>query len=175
MASLVFYYRPNSSQPGPTNSPEIPSSPSLTPSLTPTPESTILPRVSVKPTEEPFLGLNNIKSPATCQVDGVIDFTDATTFLSTNSRIAWQNIDSSGRLINWKIFPVDKIAVGPNIFANLTVPDGQYHELTIRLPEKPIAKKYTLTASVTYGQIIQGDVKIKESDCTGRVEVNLNF
>lgn len=145
------------------------------------PNQTVLPgavgSLGPKPviTEEPFLGLNNIKEPATCQIGGEINFSASDSFSSADSRISWQNVDSQGRLIKWRVAPSDNLAIGPNLFANLAVPSGQYHNLTVRLPDRPIAKNYILTASITYGQIIQGDVKVKETDCTGQVKVNLNF
>ena len=145
----------------PTNS-DIVQSPVPTP--TPAPVST----------KESFLGLHGIKSPATCQISGETNFIDSKSY-SSNTKISWQNIDSQGRLINWHISPQDDLAIGPNIFANLSVPNGEYENLTIRLPENPISKIYLLTTSVTYGQIIQGDVKIKEVNCTGQVKINLNF
>ena len=125
-------------------------------------------------TKEPFAGLNGIKVPATCQISCEINFTDSKSY-SSNTKISWQNIDSQGRLINWHISPQGDLAVGPNIFANLTVPNGEYESITIRLPENLTPKTYLLTTSVTYGQIIQGDVKIKEVNCTGQIKVNLNF
>lgn len=126
------------------------------------------------PTETPFLGLHGIKTPATCQVSGEAEFSDPGLY-SSNTKLSWQNIDSQGRLINWRISPQDDLAIGPNIFANLMVPDGEYENLTIRLPENPISKTYLLTASVTYGQFIDGDLKVKEVDCVGQVKINLNF
>jgi|SRR3989338_8505086 len=149
--------------------------PEPTPTLTPTPAYT--PRPSPKPTltEESFLGLNGIKSPATCQVWGEVRFTSVDSFLSLDSRISWQNIDSRGRLIKWHVSPEDNLAVGPNIFESLPLPDGEYQNLTVRLPEKPIAKSYLLTTSVTYGQFVKGNLEIKEANCIGQVKVNLNF
>lgn len=126
------------------------------------------------PTETPFLGLHGIKTPATCQVSGEAEFSGSGLY-SSNTKLSWQNVDSQGRLINWRISPQDNLAIGPNIFANLTVPDGEYENLTIRLPENHVSKNYLLTASITYGQIIQGDVKVKEVNCTGQAKINLNF
>lgn len=134
-----------------------------------------IPTTSPKlPTKESFLGLHGIKAPATCQISGETNFTDQKTY-SSNTKISWQNIDSQGRLINWHISPQDGLAIGPNIFANLAVPSGEYQNLTVGLPENPVSKTYLLTASVTYGQIINDDVKVKEASCTGQIKVNLNF
>ena len=148
-------------------------SPDITQNISPTPVPTST--IGLLPTEELFLGLHGIKAPATCQVDGEVIFSGNDTFSSKNTKIAWQNVDSQGRLINWHINPKDNLAIGPNIFGSLTVPNGEYPNLTVRLPEKPISKTYLLTASITYGQIIGGDVKVKEVNCTGQVRINLNF
>lgn len=144
------------------------------PSPEPTPRPSPSPALS-SPTPEPFSGLNGIKSPATCQIEGEVEFTADDSFRSKGSKISWQNVDSRGRLIKWQVSPDDKLAIGPNIFESLPLPDGQYENLTVRLPEKPISKNYLLTASVTYGQFIKGNLEMKEASCTGQVKVNLNF
>ena len=151
----------------------------LTPAdnIEPTPGQNVVQDATPTPVqaEEPFSGLNGIKSPATCQIGGEVDFYDKDTFSSMDSKISWQNVDSQGRLINWRISPADNLKIGPNLFANLTIPDGEYENLTVRLPENPISKNYLLIASITYGQFIQGDLKVKETNCIGQVKVNLNF
>lgn len=156
--------------------PTIQATPSETavPSPEPTPRPSPSPVLS-NPTPEPFSSLNGIKSPATCQIEGEVEFTASDSFRSKGSKISWQNVDSRGRLIKWQISPDDKLAIGPNIFESLPLPDGQYQNLTVRLPEKPISKNYLLTASVTYGQFIKGNLEVKETSCTGQVKVNLNF
>src|SRR3989338_9201112 len=75
--------------------------------ITSTPSESPLTSLTPRPAPEPFLGLNGVKAPATCQIDGQIDFLDWTTFSTKNSKISWQNVDSQGRLINWKINPQD--------------------------------------------------------------------
>ena len=139
------------------------------------PQATPRPSVPITATPEPFLGLNGVTSPATCQVGGEVEFTSTDSFRSLGSKISWKNIDSRGRLIKWHVSPKDDLAVGPNIFESLPLPDGEYQNLTVRLPENPIAKAYLLTASVTYGQFVKGDLKVKETNCTGQVKVTLNF
>lgn len=140
----------------------------------------IIPKETPRPspkleTPEPFVGLNGIKSPATCQVYGEVEFISSDLFISKESKISWQNIDSRGRWIKWHVSPADDLSVGPNIFESLPIPEGQYQNLTVRLPEKPISKSYLLTASVTYGQFVKGNLEVKEANCTGTVRVNLNF
>jgi len=149
--------------------------PTPTDILVQSPEPTPRPSVPATATPEPFLGLNGVTSPATCQVGGEVEFTSTDSFRSLGSKISWKNIDSRGRLIKWHVSPKDDLAVGPNIFESLPLPDGEYQNLTVRLPENPIAKAYLLTASVTYGQFVKGDLKVKETNCTGQVKVTLNF
>lgn len=150
-------------------------SPEATPGSTSSPQARPSVPVLSTPTPEPFLGLNGITSPATCQIEGEVEFTAGDSFRSKGSKISWQNVDSRGRLIKWQINPDDELAIGPNIFESLPLPDGQYENLTVRLPEKPISKSYLLTASVTYGQFIKDNLEVKEVNCTGQVKVNLNF
>lgn len=138
----------------------------------PTPTPTPTPAPSV--TEEPFLGLHGIKAPATCQISGEANFSALDSY-SSNTMFAWQNVDSQGRLVNWRVSPNDDLKIGPNLFANLDIPNGSYENLTLKLPENPVSKTYLLTTSITYGQIIQDDVKVKETDCVGQIKVNLNF
>lgn len=143
--------------------------------LMPSPEVTPRPSVPVSSTQEPFLGLNGVTSPATCQVGGEVEFTASDSFRSKGSKISWQNIDSRGRLIKWHVSPDDKLAVGPNIFESLSLPSGQYENLTVSLPKTPKSKNYILTASVTYGQFVKGNLEVKETNCSGQVKVILNF
>lgn len=168
---LVFYayLSKQDRNSGSTATPDVIQSPTPvpTPVLTPVPGPSL--------TEEPFSSLRGIKSPATCQVSGEINFSDAGTFSTRDSQISWQNVDSQGRLINWHISPQDNLKIGPNIFANLIIPNGKYENLTVRLPENPVSKNYLLTASITYGQFVKGDLKVKEVNCSGLVKVNLNF
>ena len=179
-AGLAFYsyFSRPAKYVGPLVSPNVEQSPASTlapiPTLSPSPKTAGGGTTPV-PTEEPFSSLNGIKAPATCQVGGEVAFYDEGTFASKDSKISWQNVDSQGRLINWHISPNDNLKIGPNIFANLDVPNGQYDNLTVRLPEKPAFKNYLLTASITYGQFVQGDLKVKEVNCSGQVKVNLNF
>lgn len=174
LVSVVYFTKPakNVEQIAePTNRPDV------IQSYSPTPASTIIPTKSNNPattTKEPFIGPNGIKAPAICQVSGKAEFFDLGSY-SSNTKISWQNVDSQGRLINWRISPKDNLAIGPNLFANLIVPDGQYDNLTIRLPENPVSKTYLLTASVTYGQFVEGDLKVKEVNCSGQAEVRINF
>ena len=79
---------------------------------------------------------------------------------------------SNTRFINWKIYPDDEtLKVGPNIFAELDLPNGE-RDFGVTFTPPAVAKQYTLTASVTYGVINQaGAEEIKEAPCIGSAKV----
>lgn len=115
-------------------------------------------------------------APASCQVSGEIDFVEKTIFVSKKARLKWQNVDSEGRLILWKIEPEEEnFSLGPNAFIGLEMPNGE-SGLTIRLPEEPQTSEYRLTASITYGVLDDNDsVIILEALCSGEIKVRLNY
>lgn len=145
------------------------------PSVTGTPEFSATPNVQATSTPEKFESFVGLKEPASCLIAGEIIYLNKNTYSSTdNALISWRNVDSTGRLINWRSEPADNLAIGPNIFANLDIPDGDYG-LTVGLPENPLAREYLLYASITYGQLIKGNVEVKEVACSGFTKVKLNF
>lgn len=160
---------------GSVSRPEIRRTPTSSPSVTGTPEFSATPSVQATSTPEKFESFVGLKEPASCLIAGEITYLDKSTYASTdNALISWRNVDSTGRLIKWRSKPADNLSIGPNIFANLDIPDGDYG-LTVGLPGKPIAKEYILFASVTYGQLINGNVEVKEVACSGFTKVKLNF
>lgn len=162
---------------GSVSQPVIVRAPTPSPTVTSTPESsaTAIPNVQVTATPEKFESFVGLKGPANCLIAGEIVYLGKSTYASTdNARISWRNVDSTGRLINWRSVPADNLAIGPNIFANLNIPDGDYG-ISLGLPDKPVAKEYLLYASVTYGQLINGNVEVKEVACAGFTKVKLNF
>ncbi len=159
--------------------PEILRMPTYSPKATSTSEFSPIvngtPPAKVSPSPEKFESFAGLKAPASCLVAGEVTYLDKKIYSSTdNARISWKNVDSTGRLIKWRSEPADNLAIGPNIFANLDIPDGDYG-ISIGLPEKPVAKEYILFASVTYGQLINGNVEVKETACSGFTKVKLNF
>lgn len=140
------------------------SSPTVKPEATPTPMPT------PTPTPTGFVGPTGLKASASCIVGGEIEFVEKNISASRDAKISWKNVDMHGRLIKWAIEPEDELVVGPNLFANLTVPDGS-EGLTVRLPESPKAKTYFLTATITYGQMEKGAVVVKEAKCSGQVKI----
>ncbi len=146
------------------------SSPTAKPKATSIPTSTPVPMPIPTPTG--FVGPTGLKMPASCIVGGEIEFMEKNISASREAKISWKNVDMHGRLIKWAIEPEDELVVGPNLFANLPVPDGS-EGLTVKLPESPKAKTYFLTATITYGQMEKGAVVVKEVKCSGQVKIIL--
>jgi|SRR3989344_1381895 len=141
-----------------------------TPQFTPTPSATVQ-----TPTQTPSgLDITKFTKPATCRLSGSIKFTQKNLYISYSPLISYQGIDNDARLINWHISPQDDLSVGPNLFAALDIPDGS-RSLTVGLPAEPKARDYTLTASVTYGRLVNGVVVVKEVRCSGSIPVYLRY
>jgi len=115
-----------------------------------------------------------LTKPATCQIGGQIKFLSPTIAEHLNTYLIYTGIDSPARLIKWQVAPVDKLEIGPNLTASIKLPDGK-ELINVVLPEKPIAANYKLTASMTYGRLVKGDVKVYEVQCDGQTEVVLPF
>ena len=84
----------------------------------------------------------------------------------------YKGVDHPGRLINWTVSPDDGLAIGPNLFAQLPLPDGE-SLVGISLPENPKYKRYELTALITYGRLIDGNMKVFTKQCAGKTTVVL--
>ena len=112
--------------------------------------------------------------PASCSLAGSVEFKSSVLYENKGAIINYKNIDSVARHIIWSIAPQDNLSVGPNLFANLPIPDG-VEDVSVVLPENPKSKNFTLTAKVTYGVFVNGNLEIKESVCSGRISVKLNY
>ena len=143
-------------------------------SISPFSSPTAKPKATSSPISTPaptgFVGPTGLKAPASCIVGGEIEFMEKNISASREAKISWKNVDMHGRLIKWATEPEDELVVGPNLFANLPVPDGS-EGLTVRLPESPKAKTYFLTATITYGQMEKGAVVVKEVKCSGQIKI----
>src|SRR3989344_8582020 len=104
--------------------------------------------------------------PASCYLAGSIEFLAPNLSQNKDADIVYKNIDSVARHIIWSVSPQDDLSVGPNLFASLPVPNGT-EDVTVGLPASPKAKNYTLTAKVTYGRFVNGNLEIKEAPCSG--------
>lgn len=118
---------------------------------------------------------------ATCRLQGEIKFLNQKTYDNQDALFVYNGIDHPGRNILWTITPQDDIAVGPNIFNKLELPNGE-SLLGIVLPENPKYKQYELAAKTQYGRLIDekgnfvtvgGDVKVFEKQCSGKTIIVL--
>ncbi len=115
-----------------------------------------------------------LTKPATCNVSGAIKFFSQTSAEILKAKIVYTGIDSEARQIKWNVAPKDDLRVGPNLAASLELPDGE-SAVGVTLPEFPISKNYTLTSSITYGRLVNGEVKIYEATCAGQIGVALSY
>lgn len=140
--------------------------PSGTVSGSPTPTST-----SGSPA--PFIGLTGLKSPATCKLEGELVFIAQNISENHNARITWNNVDIASRNITWTITPKADLGIGPNLFASLKLPSGS-ETITARLPDDP-KSYYRARASVGYGEMVNGNVVVKNAACSGEVVIRKAF
>ncbi len=134
---------------------------SESPSLTPAPSPSSSPKSSA-----------NIA--ATCQLSGEIRFISKDLYETIGAKIVYQNVDDKIRQIYWKSNPADgTLTVGPNLFENLAIPNGQ-SDVGVALVKKSTIKTYTLTASITYGiKRADGFVEEREAQCSGSTKVTM--
>ena len=112
--------------------------------------------------------------PATCQISGEIVFLTKDTYENKRAKIVYQNVDDSIRQIYWKSDPDDGVLVaGPNLFEDLSIPNGE-RDIGVAFAKEPIAKNYTLTASVTYSLRDAGSIEKKVADCSGKINIDLS-
>ena len=135
------------------------------PTLTPSPSATV-----VVPKKTPVVN----QKIASCDVGGEIYFLESNLFEDRGSFINYKNIDSISRLIDWKISPDAQASIGPNMFSGLVVPDGSSSVL-ISFNEKPSHRNFVLTASVSYGVLINGEMVVKTAQCSGQVKVTIGY
>lgn len=128
---------------------------------------------SVNGSSAPFIGLTGLKSPATCKLEGELVFIAPNISENHNARISWNNVDIASRNITWTITPKADLGVGPNLFANLKLPSGS-ESITVRLPDDS-KSSYKLRAAVGYGEVVNGNVVVKNATCSGEVTVRKAF
>lgn len=156
----------------------ITSSPAFSPKPSKNPETSSpgtirTPIISVIPKAFPTpLPPGLITGPATCQLAGQIRFIDQNTYVTEGAKIVYQNIDHGSRFIFWKTDPDDGVLrVGPNIFAELKLPNGE-RDIGVSVSKSTSVKEYILTASVTYGVTnSKGSEEIKTAACAGSSKV----
>lgn len=173
----VWWYRQRSQSlvtPSPTAtlSTEPTSSPSTSPSITFIPTSTTpRPGRTLVPSDAPNLS-ETLHGVATCQLNGEIKFINHDLYNNQDARFRYQGVDHPARLVTWTVTPKDDLRVGPNIFNQLSLPNGE-SQLYISLPDQPMAQSYTLTATINYGRTVNGEFMIYTVACTGQTKITL--
>ncbi len=171
--------------PTPSLSPQISVTSNPKPSSTATSGKTFKPSVSNLPTIN-LAQLHNLiekndgkfyyylTQPATCAISGKITFLSHNMAQIEKANFIYSGIDSPARQIKWVISPSDDFQVSPNLAAPLYLPEGE-NIVGVNLPLSPKYKNYTLTASVTYGRVVNGGLTVSESKCSGSVVVDLSY
>lgn len=118
---------------------------------------------------------------ASCELKGEIKYLNSKTYDNQDAMFIYRGVDNPGRNVIWTVSPKDDILIGPNIFSNIPIPNGE-SLLGISLPKNPIAKRYELTAKIQYGRLVDekgdfvfagGTVKNFEKQCKGKTVVVL--
>lgn len=186
--AIIFYFaRNNSGDLSAFSSPTPSISVNFSPSPSSNPRPAPKPSVSATPdnsgTNLPTGGQDLVSSPvpwdklsgeASCELKGEIKYESMSPRVYDNQDaiFTYKGVDHPGRLINWVVSPNDGLSIGPNLFAHLSLPDGE-SLIGVSLPENPKYKRYELTASITYGRLVDGNVKIYTKQCSGKTTVVL--
>lgn len=155
----------------------------------PSPSPSQLPKVSRTPLptgdgRTTFVGesvpWHLLLSDASCELKGEIKFINANTYDNQDAVFIYNGIDHPARNIKWTKTPDDgSLAIGPNIFSKIPIPNGQLL-LGVFPLETPGSKRYELTAKIAYGRLVDengkfvtagGNVKIFEKQCDGKTVI----
>ena len=189
LVSSVFYFSKDGDDVAletltPTSSPQesIGVSPSVSPSSLPRTSKVPLPTGDGRTT---FYGepvpWNLLLADASCTLKGEIKFLDHNTYDNQDALFTYKGIDHPGRNVLWTVTPNESISVGPNVFSNIAIPNGE-SLLSVVLPDNPKSKRYELTAKIQYGRLVDGKgkfvtaggyVKVFEKQCDGKTVVVL--
>ena len=177
--------------PEPSVSPTVSSPPILRPSPGAT-EGAVRPNVTKVPVPLPtgngqtsFVGetvpWSLLLADASCELKGEIKFLDHNTYDNQDALFVYKGIDHPGRNVFWTVTSQDDISVGPNIFSNIPIPNGE-SLLGVILPDSPKYKRYEIAAKIQYGRLVDtrgnfvtegGYVKLFEKQCDGKTIVVL--
>jgi hypothetical protein len=175
IVALAFMISNRSSTTQPSNTVSISVSPGVSGSPVPTKSVNVninktgVPVISYPPTLA-----QTLKGPATCSATGTIKFLQPNLYDNGDALFTYKGIDTDARLVTWTVTPNDDFRIGPNLFNQMPLPDGT-SRLAITLPANPKAKHYELTAKVNYGRVVNGQIEVKEANCTGKVIVDLGY
>lgn len=152
-------------------------SPKPAPSTSSGPAATPLPTRELSEQAKLWLELGN--SPAYCELKGEIKYVlvddgpnHNNVYDNQDALFIYKGVDHPGRGIFWKVTPDDGLSVGPNLFAQLPLPDGE-NLIGVSLPDNPHYKTYELTASINYGRLVDGNIKMFTQECAGKTTVVL--
>lgn len=153
----------------------ITATPSVSESASPTPSS--LPSKTQNPQSTEGWSQSTklwqiLKGPAYCELKGEIKFVSSNIYDNQDALFIYRGVDHPGRLINWTITPSDDLDIGPNLFAQMNLPDGQ-SLIGVVLPQNPKYKRYELTAQITYGRQINDNIEVYTQSCVGKTTVIL--
>ncbi len=102
-------------------------------------------------------------------------YTSANTYQSKGSILTYYNVDHPSRLVYWSISPAPDFNIGPNIFSGVSLPHGREQITATLNPDITPQKHYTVTAKITYGQFVKGDLKVFEAQCSGHTEIDIAY
>ena len=177
---LSIHQKPETSIPSPSET--LSPSPSPSSKITPLSKPSGKDLQSLTPQEvEHLLGggyktvpYSQLTKPATCNIQGSINFITPNTAANYGPKISYTGIDSPARQIKWKVTPADDLKVGPNLDVSLKLPDGE-SPVSVTLPSSPVSKNYSLTVSMTYGRLVGDGIRVYEVDCSGQIKVTLSY
>ncbi len=173
------------------DNPEPSVSPTPTPTsiITPTPTPKINPTATPDDSRVPFEGFpdqdlvgdsvpyDQLPAVATCNLSGgEIVFSSPGVAINNNAYIEYIGVDHPGRLFFWSTSPETdgELSIGPSIFSNLTLPDGQKNILVVNNTED-LAKEYKITASINYGRMVDGWIEMFTAQCSGEITVKFDY
>ncbi len=166
--------------------------PSISP--TPTPATSVAPTTKVDPTATPdnripFDGFpdqdlvgdsipyDQLPAIASCNLSGgEIVFSSPGVAINYDAYIEYTGVDHPGRLFFWDTSPATdgELSIGPSIFSDLSLPDGQKNILVVNNTES-LAKEYKITASINYGRMVDGWIEMFTAQCTGDITVKFGY
>lgn len=126
------------------------------------------------PNSEQNIDLNfETSDRSVCKISGTvfIKASDMNMQKTNDATFYYRNIDTQARVIYWKIYPEDDIKGGPNMFAQLEIPDGEYFPVNFYFQSEPKYKEYTIKAIITYGDWVNSKIESGKRDCEGEIKI----
>ncbi len=137
-----------------------------TPLLTPIPILT-----PTTPQIPPIIVSKNLPQ---CSIGGQIKYVKPNIYLNEDNFLTYSNIRDSAQLIKWTVTPSDEVRIGPNIFSHIPRPDGE-ELISATFYSPPEHGEYTITAKVTYFEVVNRIEEVSEIDCSGKTTIKINY